>query len=244
VNETSFSSAGVELRSLNVADGTRMITHVAKPLISTSPPGIIVLQEAYGVNDYLREAVNEFAALGFAAAAPELYHRDGDGITAAYGDRAAVSSHQSALTVEGQVADVAAARDWLISEAGVAADRVAAIGYCMGGCTAYLANSRLPLSAALSFYGANIAPNHLDLVERQHGPLLMVWGGRDRTIPKEQRRQVSDALDDGPVHHTEVVISDAQHGFFGHRRPEYNPAAARLSWALLREFLSVTGLTA
>ncbi len=245
MNEPTYSSDGVEVCTVAVSDGTRMAAHVAMPsVVRTSPPGIVVLQEAYGVNEYLREVVAQFAALGFAAAAPELYHRDGDGVTAPYGDRESVRGNQRALTVEGQVADVAAAREWLIREGGVAPERVGAIGYCMGGCTAFLANSRLPLAAALSFYGANIAPAYLDLVGSQHGPLLTVWGGNDRTIPKAQRRQVADALDAGPVRYTDVVISDAQHGFFGHRRPEYNPDAARLSWSLLREFLAVAGLTA
>src|SRR5665213_477418 len=101
MSESTFSSAGVEHRNLTVADGTQMVTHVAKPAAGTSPPGIVVLQEAYGVNEYLCEVLAQFAALGFAAAAPELYHRDGDGITGAYGDRAAVSAHQRALTIEG-----------------------------------------------------------------------------------------------------------------------------------------------
>jgi dienelactone hydrolase len=70
MSESTFSSAGVEVRSLAVSDGTRMVTHIARPPGHSSPPGIVILQEAYGVNEYLREVVAQFATLGFAAAAP------------------------------------------------------------------------------------------------------------------------------------------------------------------------------
>jgi carboxymethylenebutenolidase len=238
-----YPSERVERHEVTVSDGTRMAVHVENPGGRIAPPGMIVLQEAFGVNEYVRQVVARFAGAGFAAVAPELYHRSGDARTAPYGDREITRELGKALTVAGQVSDVAAARDWLTREAGVPPDRVAVLGFCMGGRAAYLANAHLPLAAAISFYGGKIAPAHADLAPLQHGPLLMFWGGRDASIPKSQRRDVEDVLDAANVRHEHVIFSEAQHGFFGHLRSEYDPDAARIAWDHMSEFLAVTGLT-
>jgi carboxymethylenebutenolidase len=235
-----ISSDSVMRQQIAVTDGTQMSVHYAKP--KGPAPGIIVLQEAFGVNEYIRQVVARFAGCGFAAIAPELYHRSGDGLTAPYGDREVTRQLGRALSVEGQVADVAAAHEWLTSEAGVEAGRIAVVGFCMGGRSAYLANGHLPLAAAITFYGGRIAPDHLDLAPQQNGRLLMFWGGQDRSIPKEQRRAVEDALDASSICHQQVVFSQAQHGFFGHLRDEYDAETAELAWKLMYDFLSTNGL--
>jgi carboxymethylenebutenolidase len=231
---------------VDVSDGTEMILHVAKPASSNATgSGILVLQEAFGVNDWLISVVERFAGLGFVAVAPELYHRSGHGSVLSYD----ASSEErlpfrKAVTAEGLGLDVRAAYDWLVSGTGggVDAKRVGAVGFCMGGRTAFLANAHVPLAAAISFYGGNI-PQWFDLVARQHGPLLMFWGEKDENITREQRRLVADTLNGAGLVHTQAVFSEAGHGFFRNVRSDaYEPRAAGQAWAMSVEFLRQNGL--
>jgi carboxymethylenebutenolidase len=223
---------------ITVEDGTRMRVWVAQPVNARSPvPGLLVFQEAFGVNAHIRDVVERCAREGFAAAAPELFHRTGPGFEGSYDDFPSVQKHTSALTPEGVVADLRAVYAFVQSVPGVEPARIASLGFCMGGRVSYVAAATLPVRAAVSFYGGGIAPAHLDLAARLQVPLLMFWGGLDRHIPIEQIRSVEDALRSAGKAFVNVFISDADHGFFCDARASYNPKAAREAWALTLEFL-------
>lgn len=235
----SVSSApATEKVQLAVDDGTAMTAHVARPRVAArTTRGIIVFQEAFGVNDHIRDIAGRFADLGFTAVAPELYHRTNPG-PLGYGNMDAVRPHSSAVTPETVAADVRAAYNWLAKDAGIG-DNIVAIGYCMGGRVTYLANATVPLRAAAAYYGGSIAPALLSYAEKQHGPITMFWGGLDKNIPPDQHRAVADALTAAGKKHTQVVFSDAEHGFFCNERPSYNRDASRQAWALTQEFFRV-----
>ena len=229
-----------------VSDGTEMVVHVGVPAPGTANGGaILIFQEAYGVNEYLREVVARFAGLGLVAVAPELYHRSGDGRVGSYdAPHDVIAPLTKATTAEGMAADVRATFDWLARDAklGVDAKRIAAVGFCMGGRTAFLANANVPLAAAISFYGGRI-PAWFDLVPKQQAPLLMFWGAKDATISLDQQREVAAAFDAAGLIHTEVVFSEAGHAFFRHPRAEmYEPRAAGMAWAMSLEFLRQNGV--
>lgn len=228
--------------SLSVSDGTDMNAFVARPAGAKSAPAIVVFQEAYGVNDYICDVTERFAALGMVAIAPELYHRSAPArFTANYGDFETVRAHMNKITREGLEADIDATFAWLANDGTVDPEEIAAIGFCMGGRVAYVANSRIPLRAAISFYGGGIAPDLLPLASAQRGPILMFWGGLDQHIPPEQYRSVADALTDAKATHEQVVFSQADHGFFCDQRASYNPIASRQAWAMVKEFLASYG---
>jgi carboxymethylenebutenolidase len=232
-----MSTVTMERVELKVGDGTTMAAHVARPAApAANGPGILVFQEAFGVNDHIRDIARRFADLGITAIAPELYHRTGTGVAITYGDMDNVKPHSSAVTVEGLTADVKAAHEWLLKDAKVASARVASIGFCMGGRVSYIANASVPLAAAISFYGGRIN-DLLSLAGSQHAPILMFWGGLDKNIPPEQRRAVEDALTQANKPQEQVVFSFAEHGFFCDARPSYSADAARQAWALSLEFL-------
>jgi carboxymethylenebutenolidase len=107
----------------------------------------------------------------------------------------------------------------------------------MGGRASFFANTVLPLKAAVSYYGGNIPP-FLGRVGRAAGPLLLLWGDLDKHIPVAQRQQVADALRGAKRVFTEVVFSNADHGFFCDERPSYQPKAAAISWDLTHSFLN------
>jgi carboxymethylenebutenolidase len=201
-----------------------------------SRPVILVLQEAFGVNHHIREVTERIASLGYIAASPELFHRTGPGFEGEYGNFEPVMKHMGAMTNEGLAADLRATLELAQGEPGADPSRAASIGFCMGGRASYLANAHLPLTAAVSFYGGRIAPDLLPLAPKQHGPLMLIWGGRDKHIPPEQRRAIADALREAGKTFIDVDFSAADHGFFCNERSAYEPHSARLAWALVQEF--------
>lgn len=226
---------------LSVADGTSMRAWVARPDAGAPDrraAGLLVLQEAFGVNAHIRDVAERFARQGYVAIAPELFHRTAPGFDGRYDDFPSVMPHLQALTPDGMIADVRAAHDWLTSEGQVAGDRTGAVGFCMGGRAAYLANSALPLAASVSYYGGGIAPALLDRAPALHGRQLFYWAGRDRNIKPEHHRAAVDALRAAGKRFVNVEFSDADHGFFCDARPVYQPEAARESWALTLAFLA------
>jgi carboxymethylenebutenolidase len=231
-----------EVITLNVADGSMMNAYVARPRDSARAPGLLVFQEAFGVNAHIRSVADRFAALGFVAVAPELYHRSAAGYEGSYTDFASVMPHMQALTNEGLEADIDASYQWLAGQSGADSSRIACIGFCMGGRVSYMANARVKLSAAVSFYGGRIAPDLLPLASKQHAPILMFWGGLDTHIPAEQYRAVADALTEAKAVHEQVIFGQADHGFFCDARESYNDIAARQALALVKEFFAVYGV--
>ncbi|HEY7789598.1 MAG TPA: dienelactone hydrolase family protein [Vicinamibacterales bacterium] len=223
--------------SLSIGDGTTMAAFTARPASGGPYPGIIVLQEAFGVNGHIRRVAERFAAQGYVAIAPELYHRTAPGFEGSYTDFEAIRPHMQALTEDGLIADLRAAHEWLHQDRQTQPNHIVAVGFCMGGRVAFLANATLPLQAAVSFYGGGIAPALLHHAGALHGPMLFFWGGLDKHIDATQRRAVIDAMTDAGRPFLNVEISDADHGFFCDERASYNARAANLAWDLTLPFL-------
>jgi len=224
------TSAWVDLAA---GDGTTLRAWTARP---EGPParGLLVFQEAFGVNAHIRDVAERFAAAGYLAIAPELFHRSAPGFDCRYDDFPSATPHLKAITEQGLETDARAAFAWLERE-GVG-DNTAAIGYCLGGRAAFVAASAVPLKAAVSYYGGNIPPL-LARAPRLSGPMLFVWGGLDHHIPDEQRRAVVAAVGDAKKVFVDVVFSNADHGFFCDARAAYQPQAAAQAWHMTRTFL-------
>lgn len=230
-----------EYVQLSVSDGTTMRAWTARPKEEGAHPGLLVFQEAFGVNAHIRDIANRFAREGFVAVAPELFHRTGPGFDGRYDDFPSAVPHMKALNDASMAADQRAAHDWLRGAIGEN-QPIFAIGYCMGGRAAFLAAITLPLAGAICYYGGGIAPNATNpgLLGRASGlqaPVLFFWGGRDRHIPPEQVRAVTDALRAAGKHFVNVEISNADHAFFCDARASYSPSAALLAWPLTLAFL-------
>ncbi|MGB9233993.1 MAG: dienelactone hydrolase family protein [Terriglobales bacterium] len=228
---------------LSVADATKMPAYAARPDRAQrdqtgAQPGLLVFQEAFGVNHHIRSVADRFAAEGYVAIAPEVFHRTAPpGFEADYTDFPSVMPHLKAVTPEKAELDIRAARDWLRSRADVDANQISCVGFCLGGRLSFIANSIVPLRAAVSFYGGGISPALLDRASRQQAPLLLIWGGLDKHILPEQRKALADALSANQKKYVNVDFAAADHGFFCDERAAYEPRSARQAWALTLEFL-------
>jgi carboxymethylenebutenolidase len=222
---------------LGVADGSRMTAYVARPGQGGLHPGLIVFQEAFGVNRHIRNVSDRLAAEGYVVIAPELFHRTAPGFEGSYTDFPAVLPHYQAVTTETAELDIRSAYEWLASNAHVKLNEISSVGFCMGGRVSFLANSVVRLRAAVSFYGGGIAPGLLDRAAKVQAPSLLIWGGLDKHITPEHRKAVTDALSAQRKIYVNAEFSRAGHGFFCDERASYEPHSARQAWALTLEFL-------
>ncbi len=215
--------------ALPIPDAPPMGVFSASPEVGTDK-GILVFQEAFGLNGHIREIVRRLAREGYRAAAPELFHRTAPpGFEVPYTDFESARPHFSALTQEGLVADAKALYAWLSGE--LRSDRIGSVGFCLGGYVSYLANARLPLKAAVSFYGTRILKNGLPLAGEQEGPLLLFWGGKDKGTPPEEIRALGDLLSRSGKDFGTILYPEAEHGFNCDERSNYHPDSARDAWA-------------
>ncbi|MCC6552613.1 MAG: dienelactone hydrolase family protein [Polyangiaceae bacterium] len=222
---------------IEVADGTAMDAFVARPADGGPHPGLLVIQEIFGVNAHIRDVTERFAREGYVALSPDLFHRQAPGYEAGYEDIPASIALAMKYSNEESEADLRAACDHLRGRADVKADRIGAIGYCMGGRLAFAANALAPLSAAVSYYGAGIASDKMHMADKLSGPMLFVWAGLDAYIPAEQHLTLTAELRRRGKPFVSVEFSSVSHGFFCNARSDYNAAAASQVWPLTLAFL-------
>jgi carboxymethylenebutenolidase len=239
-----MSEVKKEFITLNVADGTQMRAYLAQPSGAGKSPGILVFQEAFGVDKHIRDVADRLANEGYPAIAPELFHRTAPaGFEGNSSDFQSVMPHVMALNDAKLEADIHAAHDALARLTTIDARRIASIGFCMGGRASFLANLVLPLQAAISFYGGGIAksergPGLLDRAGQSHAPIFLFWGGQDKHIGPEQRESVGNALRNAHKTFASMEFAGADHAFFNDTRPNYNQLAAKHAWVLSLAFLT------
>jgi carboxymethylenebutenolidase len=233
-----FMSGLQNFVQLPVADGTTMQAYTSLPEHGKSPfPGLVLFQEAFGVNHYIRKLADRFAAEGYLVIAPELFHRSGPpGAAIDYTDFPSAMPHLKAITVEGLEADIRAAWNWLQNNSQVTGEHIVATGYCLGGRVSFLANTILPFRAVASYYGAGIVPDLIKRAASINAPHLFFWGGKDQHIPKEQIETVKTEMTNAGKKFINVEFSDADHGFFCDERASFNADASELAWGLTLEF--------
>jgi carboxymethylenebutenolidase len=207
---------------LKAADGHAFDAHLAMPR-GRAQGGVVVVQEAFGLNAYVRGLCGEFAAEGYAAIAPALYDRQQRG--AAWDSHEGEALENARRLRRGLVwADV-------MKDIGACVERlrefgrVGVVGYCVGGSVAWLAGQELAVSAVVSYYGRDVV-DHLD--RTPHCPAMLHFGDRDHLIPVADVEKIRNAFPDLPVYRY-----DAPHGFDRDRASE----AAGVARARTLEFL-------
>jgi len=218
---------------LDTPDGA-MACYEARPA-TESTRAVIVIQEAFGVNDHIQDVTRRFAEAGYHAVAPHLFHRAGGG-TAPYGDFAKVIPLYEGLTDDGILMDVDAARAHL-RRAGFDDDHTGIAGFCFGGRVTFLVALENALGAAVGFYGGGIVtqrfpqfPTLIERVSELKTPWLGLFGDADEGIPVEDVEKLRTALVDAPVACEIVRYPEAEHGFHCDVRDSYHEQSAKDAW--------------
>ena len=198
--------------------------YLAEPDSSGSFPGVVVVQEWWGVDEHIKDVAFIFATEGFAALAPDLYHGQ---VTKEPGE---AQKLMMSLNMGQATKELVEATDHLSSRPEVAGRGIGAIGFCMGGGLALnLACASTLIHAAAPFYGVN--PTPIDRVHNLRGPLLAIYAENDAFAGESVRRDLEQALKAGNIDHEIVVYPGAQHAFFNDTRSEvYDRDAAADAW--------------
>ena len=208
-------------------DGGEFDGYLAIPA-SGYGPGIVVLQEIFGVNHYVRSVADWYASRGFVALCPDLFWRIEPGIelTDKGGDWNKAIQLYQAIDEEKAVEDSAAAVEFL-RRSSLCNGRVGAVGFCMGGNLAYLLSARFKPDCAVGYYGVSIE-KRLDEAENLSSPLLLHVAKNDKFCPPEAQAQIHASLDGNPL----VTIYDYEgmdHAFGRPGGEHYDAAAAELA---------------
>lgn len=228
------------MRSIETPDGP-MDVIVAEP-DAPARRGVVVVQEAFGLTPHLHDVCGRFAAAGYLAVAPALFHRTGSPVLG-YDQLDQVAPHFLAIEPAGLSADLHAALD-LLADAGIDPPRRAVVGFCMGGTIAMWAAATFDLGAAVTFYGGGIAagrfglPSLVELAPTIRAPWQGHYGDEDTGIPVEQVEQLRSAFDHSAVPTELYRYPGAGHGFHCDDRSAHHPPSAALAWQRTLAFLS------
>jgi carboxymethylenebutenolidase len=215
-----------EFTTLMARDGHEFNAWLAAPN-GPARGAIVVAQEIFGVNRYIRAVTDSYAAEGYVAIAPCLFDRIRRGIELGYGEKDVQQGRGYRLQIpkEKTIADLTASIN-VVRHAG----RVAVLGYCWGGTLAYLAACELPVACAVAYYGGQIK-DHLGKSPRR--PVMYHFAELDPHIPAEDIAKIRAADPTGVFH-----LYPAGHGFDCEERSTYDAASAALARDRTREFLT------
>jgi carboxymethylenebutenolidase len=195
---------------------------------------VIVIQEAFGVNDHIQDVTRRFADAGYLAIAPALFHRAGGG-TAPYDDFSQVMPLFEGLSDDGILVDVDAAIAHLEAQ-GFDRSRIGIVGFCFGGRVAFLTAARRQLGAAVTFYGGGIvkasplAGPLIDEAGALQTPWLGLFGDLDKGISVDDVEQLRGAVADTAVATDVVRYAEADHGFHCDARDVFHEESAADAW--------------
>ncbi|WP_248961937.1 dienelactone hydrolase family protein [Sphaerisporangium perillae] len=218
--------------------------YLARPLGDTPRGGVVVIHHLPGYDNATKEIVRKFAAHGYAAVCPNLYSRQGAGVSP--DDQAAAARAAGGVPDEQLVGDVAGAAAYLNS-LDHANGKIGVIGYCSGGRQAFLVACSLPLDAAVDCYGAFVTKEPpaefplkaTPLISKAGDlscPLLGLFGEEDSFPAPDEVATLSAELEKLGKEHEFHTYPGAGHAFFSVDRPAYRPAAAVDGWKKIFDF--------
>jgi carboxymethylenebutenolidase len=217
--------------------GIAMGAYRAKPKGKANLPVIIVVQEIFGLHEWIRDIVRRFARAGYYAIAPDLYQRQGDATKVA--DFKQLFAEIVSKVPDAQVMADLDALTQFVGKDGGNARRIGITGYCWGGRITWLYAAHNPkLKAGVAWYGrvkgaaTELQPqNPIELVASINAPVLGLYGARDKGIPVADVEAMNAALKAAKKPSSIHLYPEADHGFLADYRPSYNEAAARDGWS-------------
>jgi carboxymethylenebutenolidase len=223
------------VESVQTPDGSFDLT-VWLPEAGTGP-GLLLIQEIFGVSDYIQAVADDLAGLGYVVGAPDLFWRLEPGYRAKHDEEGLKRSLEmvSRFDVTQGVTDAAAALARLAALQEVE-DGLGVIGFCLGGTIAYLLAGQASMDVVVSFYGSGV-PDNLRALDQIDCPVQFVFGGSDSYIPRDQIARLEAAAAGKP--NVEVhVEEDAGHAFHNRKSSMFHmPEPAARAWQRTEEFL-------
>jgi carboxymethylenebutenolidase len=207
-------------------------------------PGIVLIHDIWGANDFYRDLAHRLAAEGYVVALPNLFHRQGPLVEET---REAAIARSAEASQDDHLADLEAITRALLKRSDTSAS-FGMMGFCLGGTLTFLRSAREPApAAAVAFYGfpakastanAPIRPLDEPEVAAVNAPLLGIWGDQDSGVGMDTVRQYDEALERHGKPHNFIVLPGADHGFltFDESAPTF--PASQEAWDQAIEFLA------
>ena len=194
-------------------------------------PGVIVIQEWWGLVDHIKDVCDRFATAGFVALAPDLFH----GKTTKSPDQA--GKMMMALRIDETEKELDGAVEYLLMHDAVTSQKIGIVGFCMGGALALYAATKNPnIGACVDFYGGH--PNVKPDLPNLHAPVLGLFAEKDGFVTPDSVRELEGKLKALGKEIEVVIYPGADHAFFNDSRPEvYDEEAAADAWRRTVEFL-------
>ena len=238
----SVTSPSVEILTRNetitASDGVGFAAHVAVPAGDNTRPGVIVIQEIFGVNSYIRDVCDRLGRMGYLAIAPDMFHRLEPGVRLEKQDDADLQTGIAlAMRFDGPqgVADLSATLDHMRSLP-ECDGRSGVVGFCFGGTFAYLTAVHLDPDVAVSYYGSGVADAMGD-VANVTCPLLLHFGDTDAFIPTEQVARIRAAI--ASIGNIELMVQPGGGHAFDNSFSHFSqPVPAAAAWARTTHFLA------
>jgi len=193
-------------------------------------PGVIVIQEWWGLVPHIKDVCDRFAGEGYVALAPDLYH----GESTKSPDEA--GKLMMALRIDDAEKDLGGAIQYLLNHDATTGDKVGTIGFCMGGALSLYAASKNPqVGACVVFYG--IHPNVKPDLPNLQAPVLGIYAEKDAYVPPAAVHELEAKLKELGKQAELHIYPGVNHGFFNDTRPEaYDEAAAKDAWRRVLKF--------
>jgi carboxymethylenebutenolidase len=194
-------------------------------------PGVVVIQEWWGLVPHIKDVADRFASEGFVALAPDLYHGD----VARSPDEA--GKMMMALNISQTERDLRGAVQYLLDDEATTGDRVGTIGFCMGGALSlYAASKNTQVGACVVFYG--IHPKVEPEFDNLRAPVLGIFAEKDKSVTPDAVRALEETMREHGKSIETHIYPGTDHAFFNDTRPEvYDAAAAADAWRRTIEFL-------
>jgi carboxymethylenebutenolidase len=210
------------------ANGREADGYLALPA-SGSGPGLVVIQEYWGLVPHIKSVTDRFAREGFVALAPDLFH----GETTASADIA--WKMLLALRVEEAEKDLRGAVQYLAQHKAVQSGKVGTVGFCMGGALSLFAASNANVAACVVFYG--IHPSIVPDIPNLQAPVLGIYAEKDSFVSQDAVKKLDDELTRHGKRHEFHTYPGVDHAFFNDTGKNYNKAAAEDAWTRTIQFL-------
>lgn len=213
-------------------NGNGAYAFVAQPDDDAQHPGLVLIQEWWGIEPHVLDLAHKLAEQGFVVAVPDLYH----GMVATEPNDAMRMMMMMRSNVERAVQEIIGALDTVKAMPNVEPKKLGLIGFCVGGFLTYTVAERYPdLAAAVPFYGAGYDPTPQS-VAQINAPVLAIYGSQDESIPADQIRKIEQLYKDAGKDIT-VKVYDAGHAFINPMHGYGNREAADEAWPLAIHFL-------
>lgn len=217
-------------------EGGAFDAYLARPASGTGP-GIVVIQEIFGVNANVRAIADELAAAGYVALAPDLFWRIEPGVDItdqSDAEWAKAFDLFGKFNADLGITDIAATIKALRAMPGVT--KVGAVGHCLGGLLAYLTAARTDIDVTVSYYGVNIA-SLIGEASKISKPILLHVAEKDQFVPAEAQKQMADVLG-SHKHATMVTYAGQDHAFARIGGAHFNAGAALAANAATSAFFA------